>query len=508
MPPVNVEGDSEGEFFEYSEVEDLLCDRVQEYQQCDAVEEIVSVVELFEHAVTAGYSTPVGQRFVMEIAERCLAAQRIVPASEWDAARKRLLLQWHPDKQRGDARKAVAGEVFKIVSAVMDGQAAAPPPPPPPPCSPPPPPVVEEKKWELCMGGCGAWLKAGGWGVCNGCYKRGHAGRAEECEPGFVLCRGCGVHVKASSGACKPCVQKERQASCVGEVPVVSGERRAPTPPSACLESDDDWHSAATPGAASDLQPAAAAVPVPGVKKFGIKVVMPEGADLQPVCGAFLIDSFSYMVDQSKGWREEYYVARVLRCIWDATGKVFMAVCKGGAAFTPERCRVTYAQLLAWVPEGVELIIPVSMGNDIYKEGYDDDVEKSVFDFCAQLRAKAKNSFPVFGGSAATWQYSESKGPVYDAHVRRCQAIFHACGVRSVTGAEELAGLKLVDRIGHVDVQCESIVFAAYRTWVDMALDAAQASAVSTTVRVEEQPGSQTETMENGCVQSTDKPRW
>ena len=95
MPPVNVEGDSEGEFFEYSEVEDLLCDRVQEYQQCDAVEEIVSVVELFEHAVTAGYSTPVGQRFVMEIAERCLAAQRIVPASEWDAARKRLLLQWH-----------------------------------------------------------------------------------------------------------------------------------------------------------------------------------------------------------------------------------------------------------------------------------------------------------------------------------------------------------------------------------------------------------------------------
>ena len=163
---------------------------------------------------------------------------------------------------------------------------------------------------------------------------------------------------------------------------------------------------------------------------------MPEGMQRQPVYGAFLIDSFSYMVDQSVGWREDCYVARLLRRIWDVTGKVFMAVCKGGAAFSSHRCWVTYAQLLAWVPEGVELIVPVSMGNDIYKGEYDDDVEKSVFDFCKQLRAKAKNSFAVFGGSAATWHYGEFKGPVYDAKVKRCRAFFHACGVRSVTGAE------------------------------------------------------------------------
>ena len=62
------------------------------------------------------------------------------------------------------------------------------------------------------MGGCGALLKGGGWGVCNGCYKSGHKGRTEQCSDGFVLCRGCGVHVKASVGACKPCLKKERQA--------------------------------------------------------------------------------------------------------------------------------------------------------------------------------------------------------------------------------------------------------------------------------------------------------
>ena len=179
------------------------------------------------------------------------------------------------------------------------------------------------------------------------------------------------------------------------------------------------------------------------------------------------------MVDRSVGWREEYYVARLLRQIWEATGKVFMAVCKGGAAFTPDRCCVTYAQLLAWVPESVELIVPVSMGNDIYKRDCDDDVEKSVQDFCVQVRAKATNSFAVFGGSALTWQYGVSVGQAYDTEVRRCCAIFRSCGVRTVTGAEELVGLMLVDRIGHVDVRCESSVFAAYRTWVDMAFQSA-----------------------------------
>ena len=34
--------------------------------------------------------------------------------------------------------------------------------------------VAEEKTWEACMGGCGVWLKGGGWGVCSGCYKKGH----------------------------------------------------------------------------------------------------------------------------------------------------------------------------------------------------------------------------------------------------------------------------------------------------------------------------------------------
>ena len=83
--------------------------------------------------------------------------------------------------------------------------------------------VVEEKKWEECMCGCGVWLKAGGWGVCSGCYRKGHKGRTEECSDGFVLCRGCGVHVKASVGACKPCLKIERQANGIQVEDVAPG---------------------------------------------------------------------------------------------------------------------------------------------------------------------------------------------------------------------------------------------------------------------------------------------
>ena len=156
-------------------------------------------------------------------------------------------------------------------------------------------------------------------------------------------------------------------------------------------------------------------MPRPGKKKFGIQVVMPEGMQRQPVYGAFLIDSFSYMVDRSVGRRDDYYVARMLKELWQVTGYVFMAVYMGGAAFTQGRGTVTYAQLLAEVPDGTELVIPVSMGNDFYYKGeFDMTVQQAVRDFCCQLHVKAKHSLVVCGASAATWRYPSARGDGYD----------------------------------------------------------------------------------------------
>ena len=193
-----------------------------------------------------------------------------------------------------------------------------------------------------------------------------------------------------------------------------------------------------------------------------------------------MIDSFSYMVDRSVGRRKDDYVARMLKGLLQATGYVFMAVYRGGAAFTQGRGDVTYAQLLAEVPDGTELVIPVSMGNDFYYKGeFDMTVQQAVRDFCCQLHVKAKHSLVVCGASAATWRYPNARGHGYDRSVAQCHAVFAECGVPSVTGADELVGLTLVDAIGHIDLECEAKVFAAYKVWLVEALAWVQASTSS-----------------------------
>ena len=88
--------------------------------------------------------------------------------------------------------------------------------------------VSDADKWEQCMGGCGVWLKAGKWGVCAGCWRRGHAGRIQECEAAWVLCRGCGVHVKSSPGACKPCLREEAARSGEAAESTIASQAAAP----------------------------------------------------------------------------------------------------------------------------------------------------------------------------------------------------------------------------------------------------------------------------------------
>ena len=167
--------------------------------------------------------------------------------------------------------------------------------------------------------------------------------------------------------------------------------------------------AAATPTASAAPGPAGTRV-WPGKKKHGITVVLPEGYDRdpaafehQPVYGAFLVDSFSYMVEHGS-WRTEYYLARLLKELWLETGYVFMAVYCGGAALVRDYASVTYAQLLAEVPQGLELVITVIMGNDFYVKksvrSWNGAMEQAMRDLCTQLRAKAKHAFVVLGACA------------------------------------------------------------------------------------------------------------
>ena len=140
----------------------------------------------------------------------------------------------------------------------------------------------------------------------------------------------------------------------------------------------------------------------------------------------------------------------MLKELWDSTGRVFMAVYCGGAAFAPGHGHVTYDELLTEVRVPVELVIAVSMGNDFYagKKGarvWNDAMEKAMTEFGQQVSAKAKHAYVVLGASAATWQYERSMTremqALYDADVRRGRAVFGALGIAVVDGAAELGRL-------------------------------------------------------------------
>jgi hypothetical protein len=61
---------------------------------------------------------------------------------------------------------------------------------------------------------------------------------------------------------------------------------------------------------------------------------------------------------------------------------------------------------------------------------------------------------------------SRSQCDLYDSHVRQLKESFEACCVPAISGADELVGVVLGDRIGHISVQSEEIVFDAFVFWV------------------------------------------
>ena len=118
--------------------------------------------------------------------------------------------------------------------------------------------------------------------------------------------------------------------------------------------------------------------------------------------------------------------------------KVFMASCAGGSALAwPSGNGLLYTQLLAELPAGLQWLVPVVCGNDLYHRGRileaDASVLAAVDGFCVAAKAKAPQVFAVVGGSSAVWRYnrtlSHADAQRFDAEVVRLRARFHVWGV-------------------------------------------------------------------------------
>eukprot|EP00973_Karenia_brevis_P017875 2455195-Karenia_brevis.AAC.1 len=90
------------------------------------------------------------------------------------------------------------------------------------------------------------------------------------------------------------------------------------------------------------------------------------------------------MIVNASTW--DYYMSRMLRHLWEKTGKVFMACCAGGSALTrPSSSGLLFSQLLAEVPRGLRWLIPVICGNDLYGNGGIEEFDAAWLDAADEL---------------------------------------------------------------------------------------------------------------------------
>ena len=164
--------------------------------------------------------------------------------------------------------------------------------------------------------------------------------------------------------------------------------------------------------------------------------------------------------------------------------------------------------MLAELPSGLEIIIPVICGNDCYKKGkivaFDNAWLVDVEELCELAAKKASRCFAVVGGSAAIWKYEESLSVdqclLFNGNVQRLRDGFAAKNVESISGAIELQGIQLGDKIGHVSDASERIVFDAFVTWVIRGHEIVHdiASVVVEGACVSEEP---VQVVANACIQ-------
>ena len=159
--------------------------------------------------------------------------------------------------------------------------------------------------------------------------------------------------MKASVGVCKPCAKKEKT------VPEHVQSSAAHT-------RDNRWARRAQRVqqlvSHFQLEPG-------GRRASGAWVYYPDGYEANPgdfngkqVEGAFLVDCFSQFYADASRW--DYYMGRMLLHVYIETGLVFMAACAGGSALTrPSGGGLRFAELLAEIPSGLDLVLPVICGN-------------------------------------------------------------------------------------------------------------------------------------------------
>ena len=202
-----------------------------------------------------------------------------------------------------------------------------------------------------------------------------------------------------------------------------------------------------------------------------VEIYWPSCYQGQAVAGAVLVDSFYKLYDQSH--TSVRYINDLLTYLWLSTGQVIVAVCASGASFGMKGAWITFFDLLQYVPQGLQVLLTVGMGNDYYRAGrvYETEEINALVDrYAAAVRGYAIHNVVVIGGGCDVWGFDRWMDCIdqdlYERHRDMFIDRFGYHGFQTYTGAEQLRGVSPVDRIGHLHVSSWQVVFRAYSVWL------------------------------------------
>ena len=172
-----------------------------------------------------------------------------------------------------------------------------------------------------------------------------------------------------------------------------------------------------------------------------------------------IVISDSFLTPRRDSWAAyQEAIASILRTIRKACDKKYLFVSIGGGGFSYGGFGDLAVSVAKIAGSSAVDFFWFAMGNDVYT--YPDRVcidtlVQKIVGYMASVKPYVRRQKLVFGGSSAIWQYrarySSQYCNSYDVAVTRVVEGVQALGYTACFGNGHLEGMKLVDRIGHVD---------------------------------------------------------
>eukprot|EP00747_Dinoflagellata_sp_TGD_P021399 gnl/TRDRNA2_/TRDRNA2_128462_c0_seq1.p1 gnl/TRDRNA2_/TRDRNA2_128462_c0~~gnl/TRDRNA2_/TRDRNA2_128462_c0_seq1.p1 ORF type:complete len:261 (-),score=10.43 gnl/TRDRNA2_/TRDRNA2_128462_c0_seq1:507-1289(-) len=198
---------------------------------------------------------------------------------------------------------------------------------------------------------------------------------------------------------------------------------------------------------------------------------LPEHCDF-----VLLVDSLAY----TKGSKCRCYMTELLEHFQKHHNWFGIAVMARGVGFVSQNTwgrewSTTYKEMMSKVPK-THLLLLETAGNDFLTSPatickyYPATLDLGVQQWVAMARFVSKVQMTVCGACASVWGYESPQDSLFDSHVDRLRRVIHAERVHTISGTNELLGIEIKDKCGHIAPAGLDQVFDAWIKWVEFGM--------------------------------------